>query len=56
MRAPNVALLLETAERVSDGLGGYAIRWVPVGRLYGAMRAGAGRSGLAEVGAERRRR
>ncbi|MBV0891934.1 head-tail adaptor protein [Paracoccus sp. Z118] len=52
MRAPNVPLLLEAAERVSDGLGGYMVRWVPVGRLYGAMRAGAGRSGLAEVGAE----
>ena len=52
MRAPDVPLLLETAERAEEGLGGYDIRWVTAGRLYGAMRAGAGRSGLAEVGAE----
>lgn len=48
----NVPLVLETAARVADGLGGYAIRWTAEGTLFAAMKSGSGRAGLAEVGAE----
>lgn len=52
MSAPrlDVALTLETPERVADGLGGFRLIWRMEGRLWAAMHAGAGRERLAEVG------
>lgn len=48
----NVPLVLETPERVSDGMGGYRLDWRPLGQLWAGMRAGAGGEKFAEVGAK----
>lgn len=44
MSAPvlNRKLVLEAAERVSDGAGGYVETWVPLGTLWGKIEAGQG--------------
>ena len=54
MSAPRLAvpLVLESPERVADGMGGYRMVWRPRGVLYAAMRAGTGAERQAEVGAE----
>lgn len=48
----SVPLILETAGRAGDGLGGYVVRWAALGRVFATMKAGSGRTGLAEVGPE----
>ena len=48
----NVPLILETPERVADGIGGYRLVWRPLGQLWAGMRAGAGGERFAEVGAK----
>lgn len=45
----DVALTLESPERVADGLGGFRLVWRAEGRLWAAMRAGQGRERIAEV-------
>ncbi|AGT07707.1 head-tail adaptor protein [Paracoccus aminophilus] len=52
MSAPrlNVALVLETADRVPDGLGGFRTVWRAEGRLWAEMKAGVGTESFAEVG------
>lgn len=54
MSAPRltVPLVLESPERMADGMGGYRMIWKPLGVLYGGMRAGSGSERQAEVGAE----
>lgn len=48
----NVPLVLETPERVADGMGGFRLVWHPLGQLWAGMRAGAGGERFAEVGAK----
>lgn len=52
MSAPRltVPLVLETPERADDGMGGFAIVWQPLGRLWAEMKSGAGSESRAEVG------
>ncbi|MCF3974789.1 head-tail adaptor protein [Paracoccus salsus] len=52
MGAPrlNVRLMLETAERQDDGMGGHSVVWRQIGTLWAEMDAGAGRERFAEVG------
>lgn len=38
----NRELVLETAERVPDGAGGYRLEWTGIGRLWAAMTPGTG--------------
>lgn len=54
MSAPRltIPLVLESPERVADGMGGYRMVWKPLGVLYAGMQAGAGSERQAEVGAE----
>lgn len=54
MSAPRttVPLVLESPERVADGMGGYRIEWRALGILYAQMRAGSGAERQGEVGAE----
>lgn len=49
MRAPRVPLVLESPLRLPDGMGGFALAWQPAGRIWAAMRSGAG--GEQAVGA-----
>lgn len=46
-----VPLILESPERMPDGMGGFRLEWRPVGRLWAEMRSGAGHERFAEVGA-----
>lgn len=46
----NVALTLETPDRVADGLGGFQLIWRAEGRLWANLRAVGGDQRLAEVG------
>lgn len=48
----NICLVLEAAQRQSDGLGGYRSVWAPLGNLWAEMRAGPGSAKSAEVGAQ----
>ncbi|MFL9503940.1 head-tail adaptor protein [Rhodopseudomonas palustris] len=50
MKAPhlNRALVLEGAERVDDGAGGFATVWQPVATLWAELVAGAGRDPAGE--------
>ena len=54
MSAPRltVPLVLESAQRVDDGMGDYRMEWRPLGILYAQMRAGSGAERQGEVGAE----
>ncbi|WP_425594351.1 head-tail adaptor protein [Paracoccus homiensis] len=54
MGAPrlSVRMTLEAPERQGDGMGGYALIWVPLGTLWAEMKAGSGRERQAEVGPE----
>ena len=54
MSAPRltVPLLLERAERVDDGMGGYRLDWRPLGIVHGQMRGGAGSERPGEIGAQ----
>lgn len=54
MTAPRltVPLVLETPERIVDGMGGYRVDWRALGLLYARMRAGAGTERQGEVGAQ----
>lgn len=36
-------MVLERAERVADGAGGFTEAWVPVGTLWAALKPGSGR-------------
>lgn len=47
-----VPLVLEEAERVPDGMGGFQIDWRPVARVWADMRSGAGRQQSVDVGAK----
>ena len=47
-----VPLVLESAVRVADGMGGFQLTWQPVGQLWAEMRSGAGGERFAEVGAQ----
>lgn len=53
MSAPRltVPLVLESPERVPDGLGGYRMVWQRKGVLYARLRAGAGAERQGEAGA-----
>ncbi len=44
----NRKLLLEEAQRVPDGAGGYALSWVAKGTLWAAVDAGSGRERAGE--------
>lgn len=46
----SVPLVLETPQRVADGMGGYRIAWQALGVLHGDLRAGSGGVSPAEVG------
>ena len=50
MRAPhlNRKLVLEEAQRVADGAGGFALTWVAMGALWAAVDAGTGRERAGE--------
>ncbi len=50
MSAPrlNRKLVLEEAQRVADGAGGYALSWVAKGTLWAAVEAGSGRERAGE--------
>lgn len=50
MSAPrlNRALVLETADRVADGAGGFALAWVVLGTLWAEVKPGAGRERAGE--------
>ena len=50
MSAPrlNRKLVLEEAQRVPDGAGGYAQSWVALGTLWAAVAAGSGREHAGE--------
>ena len=54
MSAPRatVPLVLESPERVADGMGGYRMEWRALGILYAQMRAGTGAERPGEIGAE----
>jgi len=45
-------LVLETPERVADGMGGYRMVWHKLGIVHARMRAGAGAERAGEAGAE----
>lgn len=47
----NTPLLLEAPVRVEDGIGGHAVVWTPLGQVWGALKASAGRESRGEVGA-----
>ena len=47
----NTPLVLEEAERASDGLGGHILIWRPVARVWAEMRNNRGREHAGEVGA-----
>lgn len=51
MRAPrlNRRLVLEEAQRVADGAGGFTLTWVALGALWAAVDAGAGRERAGEA-------
>ena len=49
---PNVALVLESAAREADGVGGYRVVWRQLGTLWAELKAGSGRESFGEVGAE----
>ncbi|QRZ15309.1 head-tail adaptor protein [Paracoccus methylovorus] len=53
MSAPRltVPLVIESAARMPDGMGGFALSWQPVCRVWAEMRSGAGAERSAEVGA-----
>jgi len=42
----NRKMVLERAERVADGAGGFTQAWVPVGTLWAALKPGSGRERL----------
>jgi len=42
----NRKMVLERAERVADGAGGYTQAWVPVGTLWAGLKPGSGRERL----------
>ncbi|MDA7424671.1 head-tail adaptor protein [Thalassococcus lentus] len=46
----NRKLVLEAAQRVQDGAGGYAETWQPVGVLWGALRSRSGRLARGATG------
>ncbi|MCQ0971885.1 head-tail adaptor protein [Paracoccus sp. TK19116] len=52
MVAPRLCtpLILEEAERVSDGMGGHGLHWRPVARLWAELKSGSGRERGGEVG------
>lgn len=52
MSAPrlSVPLVLETARRLPDGMGGYRRQWQALGVVYAAMKAGAGAATEGETG------
>jgi len=54
MSAPRltVPLVLESPVREPDGMGGFALSWQEVGRIWAEMRSGAGAERFAEVGAQ----
>lgn len=54
MSAPRltIPLVLESPQRVADGMGGYRMEWRALGILYARMRAGSGTERQGEVGAE----
>lgn len=39
----NRRVMLETAQRVPDGAGGYTSAWVPLGSVWAEIKAGTGR-------------
>lgn len=39
----NRKMVLERAERVADGAGGFTQAWVPIGTLWAALKSGSGR-------------
>ena len=45
---PDRALVLEQANRVADGAGGFTVIWAALGTLWAEMRAGAGREAAGE--------
>ncbi|MBY0136564.1 head-tail adaptor protein [Paracoccus yeei] len=47
-----VPLVLESPVRAADGMGGFALSWQPIGRIWAEMRSGAGAERFAEVGAQ----
>lgn len=47
----SVPLILESPERVADGMGGYRMVWRPLGIVYAQLRAGSGGERQGEVGA-----
>lgn len=51
MRAPrlNRKLVLEEAQRVADGAGGFTLTWVALGALWAAVDAGTGRERAGAV-------
>ncbi|MFV0292842.1 MAG: head-tail adaptor protein [Paracoccus sp. (in: a-proteobacteria)] len=48
----NVPLILETKNRLPDGMGGYHTVWNPLGLLHAQMDSGSGRLRGGEAGAE----
>ena len=52
MNAPRltVPVVLESAVRVDDGMGGHVVQWRPLGVLHAQMRAGGGAERAGEVG------
>lgn len=54
MSAPRMLhpLMLESPERVADGMGGYRMVWHSLGIVHARMRAGVGSERAGEVGAE----
>lgn len=44
-------LVLESPERVADGMGGFRLIWRPLGIVYAELRAGGGGERQGEVGA-----
>ncbi len=50
MKTPrlNRKLMLEEAQRVADGAGGFALNWVSLGALWTSVDAGAGRERAGE--------
>ncbi len=47
---PTVPVVLESAVRVEDWMGGHVVEWRPLGVLYAQMRAGSGAERPGEVG------
>ena len=44
----NRRLILEEAQRMPDGAGGFQLNWVPLGALWARLDAGAGRERAGE--------